>query len=616
MSSYRHIIYEGNNYDLGPGYGKPIAHISASNVGTAINAQTANQLNAVSQAVNTGVKTIEVQMTMPEVDKAIPNQHLDEINRLRKLTGVHLTLHGPMIEPTGINPQAGGWNPHDREQAERRMWSSIERGHRINPDGNIVVTLHASTSLPEPETKVKTKDGEKITQIGAINLESGQVGFLPADRMKDYLSGQKEDPNEFFKRLNEQNWSTELSNINVELSRANDMIDHALEIIPKELDREKAVKSIEEYRKLSSEQKESFKKPVAGNVSPGDILDASVEYLKRGDIYLRDVSNNLRERFNRVYERADSEQKKKLDEYAKKWREAVESSRGKSGHIEDYSKLKSVASVMSEGLDLLGSMKPPERIKPIKDFALDQASETFSNLAIKGFKKFGADKAPILSLENHPAGPYAGFYRAKDMKALIEKSRDKFIEKAKKEGLSEKEAKQSAEKLIGATWDVGHINMIRQFGYTDEDLKKEAKTLAPYIKHVHLSDNFGFEHSELPMGMGNVPMEEYEKLFKKYGKKVEEIKRIVEAGDWIQQFQGASPLPQTFQNFGSPLYSMEAAPYWNQAYGTSGGYYSGLGNTLPDIHFSQLYGAGFQNLPVDLGGQMAGTSRMSGNPMT
>jgi len=34
----------------------------------------------------------------------------------------------------------------------------------------------------------------------------------------------------------------------------------------------------------------------------------------------------------------------------------------------------------------------------------------------------------------------------------------------------------------------------------------------------------------------------------------------------------------------------------------------------PDIHHS-IYGSGFSNLPVELGGQMQGRSRMSGNPM-
>lgn len=83
--------------------------------------------------------------------------------------------------------------------------------------------------------------------------------------------------------------------------------------------------------------------------------------------------------------------------------------------------------------------------------------------------------------------------------------------------MSENEAKKQAEKFIGATWDVGHINMLRKFGYEEKDIIKEAEAVAPYIKHVHLSDNFGFEHTELPMGMGNVPLKE---IMEKLGKKV------------------------------------------------------------------------------------------------
>jgi sugar phosphate isomerase/epimerase len=78
----------------------------------------------------------------------------------------------------------------------------------------------------------------------------------------------------------------------------------------------------------------------------------------------------------------------------------------------------------------------------------------------------------------------------------------------KEQKLDEAKAEKEAEKLIGITWDVGHINMIRRFGYSEKDVIKEAGKVAPMLKHVHLSDNFGLEHTELPMGMGNVPIKE------------------------------------------------------------------------------------------------------------
>src|SRR3989338_11522202 len=86
---------KGTNYGefLGMEYRTPV-----SNIGLAIDARTANQLQKTSEWLNTGTKTVEIQMTMPDVAESIPNQHLEEINRLRKLTGTDLTLHGPLVD--------------------------------------------------------------------------------------------------------------------------------------------------------------------------------------------------------------------------------------------------------------------------------------------------------------------------------------------------------------------------------------------------------------------------------------------------------------------------------------------------------------------------------------
>ena len=181
--------------------------------------------------------------------------------------------------------------------------------------------------------------------------------------------------------------------------------------------------------------------------------------------------------------------------------------------------------------------------------------------------------------------------------------------------LHEDEAEKQAEKLIGATWDVGHINMMRRFGYDKVDIIKQTEAVAPFVKKVHLSDNFGFEHTELPMGMGNVPLKE---IMEKIGKEGYDIKKVIEAGNWWQHFSPGGktnpPLVPTLKGLGTQMYS--GAPGWNQIYGTPGGYFIGYGTMLPEQHFS-LYGAGFSNLPIELGGQISGKdSRFSGTPMS
>ena len=252
-------------------------------------------------------------------------------------------------------------------------------------------------------------------------------------------------------------------------------------------------------------------------------------------------------------------------------------------------------------------MSPPQIFKPLDEFAQEKTIQTFGDVAFNSYKKFG-DKAPIITIENPPIG--GAFSRGKELKEIVEKSREKFVERAVEKGMSKSEAKAQAEKLLGVTWDVGHINMLRKYGYEAKDIIKETEEVADLVKHVHLSDNFGFEHTELPMGMGNVPMKEImEKLPEK------DVKKIIEAGNWWQHFK-TSPFQQTLEAVGSPIYSMQMAPSWNQTLGLYQGYYGGMGPIFPQIHYETL-GAGFSQLPAELGGQRPGATggRMSGRPM-
>lgn len=232
-----------------------------------------------------------------------------------------------------------------------------------------------------------------------------------------------------------------------------------------------------------------------------------------------------------------------------------------------------------------------------------------TNVAFNSYKKFG-NQAPIISIENPPAG--GAFSTGEELKDVVEKVRDRFVEKAKKDGIDEKQARQIAERLIGVTWDVGHINMMKKFGYENKDIIKESEQVAKLVKHVHLSDNFGLDHTELPMGMGNVPVKE---IMERLGKEGFDAKKIIEAGNWWQHFR-TPPFKETLEAFGSPIYSMNMAPYWDQNLGGQQDYIGGYGAMLPQINY-ETFGAGFSRLPSELGGQRQGAegSRMSGRGM-
>lgn len=605
--NYKINFYAGADYGLDPDYGNPIApYVPLSSLGMTTNAQTANQINAVSQSLATGAKTVEVQMTFPQVEKAIPNQHLDEINRLKKLTGAELTLHGPMIEPTGFNPQQGGWNEIQRQQAENQIWTAIERGHRLDPSGNLVVTLHSSATLPDPETKYITPEGKEVNaSLFVIDERTGQAGNLPKPK-KDYLFGEEASTKKELERINKERWIQRLSQASVLSDRSKQAISEVGTVLSGQEKEELKDKSADEIYKLSksAEGKKFFE-----SLNPGakKVADLIIERMYYSEINNRDAYNTLHEMYNEAYYLAD---KKKDNDSINKLKEFKE----KVGPLlEEYNKDKTkvyeLNNAVKEGIQLFDSIEPPQSLQPIREFGIEKSAETFANVAFKGYKKFG-DTAPVISIENPPVG--TGFSRAEEIEEIIKETRKKFVEKAMKESsLSKSEAEEQAEKLIGATWDVGHINMLRQYGYGDKELKEQTKRIAPYIKHIHLSDNFGMDHSELPMGMGNVPIKEHEKLIKKYGKQLDKIKRVIETGDWYQHFQ-APPFSEVASAYGSALYPMKGG-YWNQFAGATGGYFVGQGTILPDVNF-QTYGTGFSNLPVELGGQMTGRNRLSGSP--
>jgi len=613
------VVYPGADYGLDPDFGSefsagfsPGYGPNAGNIGIPTDPRTANQLAAIAQKLSTGAKTIEVSGVQAQQLESVPKQHMKEINRLKKLVGVDLTFHGPVVEASGWTD--AGWTETNRAGTERQMNSAIERAHELEPDGNIVVTFHSSAGLPELETKVKTKDGEKVTEMIVFDERTGSATRL---RPKiNYLTGQKADPKVELEEMNKEGWLRELSQLSFHANTGENSIKRGLREL-QHLEKDKKVDEkalIDIYKKSKTGEWQDM----VDTLKP-EVKEATVDFVNNmnyGEIYVRDAYQALQTQFNKAWvatEKAgNKEDKQKLENYKAELARALSKT-----DFSNPNNLIKFADTVQRGVNVLNTLKEaPKLLRPMSEFINDKSSETFANTALNAYEKFGS-KAPIISIENPPAG--GALSRASDLKKLVETTRKKFAQKAQKEmGLSEGEAKKQAEKLIGVTWDVGHINMIRKYGYGDKELKKETEKVAPFVKHVHLSDNFGMEHTELPMGMGDVPMKAHLEALKKYGKQVDKIKQIAETGNWFgpQAFGNATPFGEVLKGMGSSVFTGGAAPYWNQAYGSMGGYYSGFGNILPDQHFASIYGAGFSNLPTELGGQqMSGRSRMSGTPM-
>ncbi len=577
-------IYQGGYSSFkAPLIGYPDLHMPAGQFSLATDPRTSDILKEVSDKLKTGVKQIEVSQIEQKIFDAIPLQHLKEVNRLSKLTGVDISVHAPLVEPSGINPEKG-YSEFARVQAERQMFSAMERAQKVNPEGNVIVTFHSSAALPD----VVPDKGEASREGYVFNTDTGSVGRIPIKKHSFPGESFPKDTNvlnEEIKKINELQWAEKLRGISYYAQISGQKIESLAAV--------KHATESEIDRNLPIEKKQE-------------------EFLAEYN-YLKGILNSsyvdMKRTFDLAHERANPNDKKMIDDFYINITNEVNEI-NKLSDDRAIEKSQKIKGIIDEGLKILEKVSPPEIYKNLNDFAKEKAVETFSNVAFKSYKDF-KDKSPIISIENPPVG--GAFGRGEELKEIVEKSREKFVEKAIQEGISPSEAKAQAEKLIGVTWDVGHINMVRKYDYDEKDVIKETEKVAPLVKHIHLSDNFGLDHTELPMGMGNVPMGE---IMKKLGQKGFEAKKVIEAGDWWQHFK-TSPVQETLEAFGSPVYSMKMQPYWNQATGFQQGYFSGYGQFLPQMNY-ETTGAGFSQLPAELGGSRGGGtagSRMSGRPM-
>jgi hypothetical protein len=322
------------------------------------------------------------------------------------------------------------------------------------------------------------------------------------------------------------------------------------------------------------------------------LLKLSKDYKKANDMLGRDVIVDKKKRrvptlFTPI------EEAEVLDRFSVKLREVTSPYKDKSGKA------------------LRGT---PQVFTKVEDFVIDRSAETFGNVAFEAYRKFG-EKAPILALEN--IDPERGaITTGEQLRDVVKKTRKEFADKlVSKKGKGRKEAEKIAKKLVGATWDVGHLNQHRKYGMKEEELIAQTEAVAKMVKHVHLTDNFGFSDSHLVPGMGNVPFKQHLEKLEKAGV-LDKVKTVVEAGGWANIIK-ASPHAATLNAFGSPIYGMsQGGGYWNQASGTLGGYFGGYGTINPQLHHS-IYGAGLTTLPMELGGAIpGGSSRFSGNSMT
>ena len=594
-----------------------------SKLGITTNPQTANQIKEVSDKLASGLKEIDLTLITPKMIEVVSNQQLEDVNRISKLTGVDVSVHGPVTDvyTTGLNQR--GYDELTRKHAEDVIVKTLEKSQLVKPDGNVNVTFHSSEGVQGSEWKViGGKDERKFKQIVAVDRESGQMtpikeeimyypnmqklkpnaesqikkirrdynkGLISEEKLREESKklyepiplekGRISTPEERLDSFNATRWDDEINKLVFNKERADEILRDNYPLI------QDVLNGIETKRydinNLNTTQREVYSR------------------FENARAYLDDTRQNAQSLFNKAYKYGSEEDRNILKVLSENFRESLNQDDGPLGQS------RAVQGLIS-GLRNVS----PEMFVPVEDFAAEKAALTFGNAAFKSYKKF-KDKAPIISIENPPIGQ--ALATGEDLRNVIKGSREVFVNRlVDEENMNRKQAEKAAEKLIGATWDVGHINILRRQGLGKEEIIKESEKIRPFLKHVHLSDNFGLDHTELPMGMGNVPFKE---IMEKLGKEGYEAKKIIEAGDWWSQQM--NPIQASLEGLGAPMYANGQTPYWNQTPGLHQGTPSTLeGNYLPGINY-QNWGTYFSGLPTDLGGSTQGAagSRMSGRPM-
>ena len=616
----------------------------------------AKQLEEFGKGLNRGLKNIEVGTLSLEKFETIPKQHFEEIRRLSKLSGANVSVHGPLIELAGFNTQQGTWNEQERISTEQHVASIMDRSHMMDPEGNIPIVFHASQmQSQEFDVSLGKKDENGIIQPGirtmtVINPEDGRIAVVKHEEMYRLdKAGEKEEKEvwDVFKKLKSMNktqWDEEklkMQSFQKEIDELRSDVEtkekQNFSLLQTGLANDPEYKSLYEKNKLDLNVKSQHIENLHSRLASA--YDSTFDHFKKY------ADKETKEKYQETFDSLIKNYKEYQENIEKNYNELINLNKKAESLVGGYKtetdlpeekKLKFIElkkevvekQKLIHDLQLdqtkvatahISAMPTPQMLVPVKDFAKEQAAKTISGALLTFYKTHKKDKGydinktPLLAIENF--FPFAPMSRGEDLRDAIHQARNIFSKRLiEEEGFEKKKAEDAASKLIGATWDVGHINALRKAGYTEEELRKavidETKKIGKEVKHVHITDNFGFHDSHLPPGMGTVPVRE---MLKELEERGFTGRSIVEAGAFVAEF-GVNPQHDILEFFESPLYKTGATvPYWTPETRTS--YFDNFVE-LPQQHFN-LYGSNFTTLPKTFGGQVGNdSSRFSGTPNT
>jgi len=405
-------IYQGGYSSLDPSNN----YITAGTIGMTTDPRVANILQEVSTKLSSGVKQIEISAASPEVFDAMPKQHLKEVNRLSKLTGIDVSLHAPVIDVSGIDPRSG-FSESERELSERKVTEALLRAKELNPDGSIPVTFHSAEGIPGSQLlpPSQRKEGEEHKRLIVINKETGRLAPLEPEieyhPELEKLEPTRVTPEQRLDKLNNTEWSNRIAQLIFNKERADELLEKSKPFI------EHLIEEIE----TGKFKEEDFK------FSPD--LQRAYRHYENAQAYLHDIHAQASSLFSRAYEFGNEHQREILKAYSENFGKNIK----KASIPNPLSKNKEPLPnpfVQAQAMhELIHGLKriTPEMNVPIEGFAVEKSAQTFGNAAFNAYKKF-KDKAPVLVIENPPAG--FALSTGEDIKNIVEESMKQFVENA------------------------------------------------------------------------------------------------------------------------------------------------------------------------------------------
>jgi|GEM_PF-1981722 len=617
MATYSEAGAYYNSMDPGAGTSKDINMWANYYMGAATLMEPLQALQNVQTLPASGIQNIELSVIDPHQWEYIPKEKFDEMRRLAELNirsfvkegkPSPITIHSPLrgLSPEGFDAQAGRWREEKREKDEAFFKDVVNKAVQLGP--SVPVTIHGSAiEAPSMLGKFNPNTGklEHVEWMTIIDPETGQLQQIKRETVNYPYKTVTQEPMDRLNTRNVNFWDEQVRGMNAVFSEITRLEQQAQWLTSQGRTAE-ATRIQNQIGILAHNYGEQTSAVFDRGVK-------ALEVAKNSTFYDKDKRAH--------YEKLLGQFRQFQGEFANRPEEATVQA------AEFLSKMHR---------DILQSKTPaPPIFMPWEDFAREKASKTFANLAIHSVdvarnpKKYGLDAkplkpdmAPVIAVEN--VLPEGAFGTGETLRQVIVESRKKFeVEAPKKLGISQAEAKKLGEKLIGATWDIGHINMYRKYltaqGFNEEQIKKkieeENKAILKDIRHIQISDNFGFDDAHMAPGMGNVPIKEFMAQVEKE-KGLKGVRTIIEHGSHVTTWR-ENPTLHNLRYFNTPIYGFQTVPSWGGEAGAAhsyfmgtGGYSGGYGAILPPWHFIEYQGEhggpGFARMPTALGAPLPG----------